>query len=144
MAVAARNRHPGLRQAELGANHVHDALAVVVQPGDADAEVARVALERGNHVLGEEVEERARALARGNDVIDGGERAVGPRHLPPARAKRVECLRRGDLVNEVQADEELRLAGRQRADGVKVPDLLEQRLTHASVISLYQIRSDDP
>jgi hypothetical protein len=42
----------------------------------------------------------------------------------------VERLRARHLVDEVQADEELRLAARQRPDGVEIPDFLEQCLSH--------------
>ena len=56
---------------------------------------------------------RCRALRR-DDVIDGRERAIGARHLPAALPQRVERLRRRHFVNEVQADEELRLPRRQR------------------------------
>ena len=61
VAVAAGDRHPRLREPELRADHVHDALPVVVEPGEAHAEVAAVALERRHHVLGHHVEERPRA-----------------------------------------------------------------------------------
>jgi hypothetical protein len=40
-------------------------------------------------------------------------------------ADHVEGLRTRDLMDEVQADEELRLPARQRADGVSVPDLVK-------------------
>jgi hypothetical protein len=58
MTVAAGNRHPGLRQAELRTDHVDDALALVAEVVERDAEVAAVALERRDHVLGHHVEER--------------------------------------------------------------------------------------
>ena len=34
------------------------------------------------------------------------------------------------FVNKVQADEQLRLAARQRADGVRVPDFVKKCLSH--------------
>src|SRR4029077_7468151 len=46
VAVAAGDRHPGLRQAELGADHVHDALMAGVGAEELDAELAAVALDR--------------------------------------------------------------------------------------------------
>ena len=100
---------PGCVKPELRADDVHDALAVVVEAGEAKAELADVALERGHHVLGHHVEERPRPHLRGHDVIDGGEGAIGPRDLPAPQAQFVERLRRGDLVDQVQTDEELRL-----------------------------------
>ena len=50
---------------------------------ERDAELAAVPLERRHHVLGHHVQERARLAQRGNDVVDGGERAfreARPRH----------------------------------------------------------------
>ena len=52
----------------------------------------------------------------------------GPADLPAGQAQPVEGLRRRDLVDEVQVDEEDRGARRVgRADDVVVPHLLEQR-----------------
>jgi hypothetical protein len=113
VAVAARDRHPGLRESEVGTDHVDDSLPVIVQASHLHAEVTAVALERRDHVFGEHVQERALPLARRDDVIDRRERAIGARHFPPADAQRIERLRRGDFVNEVKADEQLSLAGRQ-------------------------------
>ena len=46
VAVAADDRHPGLGQPELGADHVHDPLAVGAERVDRDAELLAVALQR--------------------------------------------------------------------------------------------------
>jgi hypothetical protein len=59
-------------------------------------------------------------------VIGRRERAVWKGDALAAQAEHVEGLGARDFVHKVQADEELRLAGRQTADGVKVPDLPEQ------------------
>ena len=83
-----------------------------------------------DHVLGHDVEERPRPLARRDDVIDRGERAIRARHLPAARAQRVERLRSRHLVHEVQPDEQLRLPRRQRANRVEIPHLLEESFAH--------------
>ena len=61
-----------------------------------------------------------------HDVIDRGERALGKRHLPALLPQHVEGLRARHFVNEMQADEELRLPARQRAHGVRVPDFVKQ------------------
>ena len=93
VAVAAGDRHARLRQPELGTDHVHDALAVVIETGEANPEVAAVALERRHHVLGHQVDERPRPLPRRHDVVGRGKRPIGPRHLPAAQPQRIECLR---------------------------------------------------
>ena len=79
VAVAARDRHARLRQAELGADHVHDALALAAEAEERDAVLAAVALERRHHLLGQRVEERPRAGRGRHDVIDGREGALGER-----------------------------------------------------------------
>ena len=130
VTVAAGDRHARLREPELGPDHVDDALPDVAEAHEADAEVAHVALERGHHVLGHHVEERPRALARRHDVIDRRERAVDERDLPAVGPEGVERLRTGHLVDEVQADKELGLAGRKLPHRVQVPDLLEKGVAH--------------
>ena len=65
-----------------------------------------------------------------HDVIDGRERALGKRHPPAVLPQHVERLRAGHFVNEVQADEQLRLPARQRADGVRIPDFLKKSSCH--------------
>jgi hypothetical protein len=130
VAVAARDRHSRLRETELGADHVHDALTVVIKTGEADAEVAHVALERRQHVLGHHVEKWPLPVLRRDDVIGRRKGAVRPRHLPAARTQLVECLRRRHLMHEVQADEKLRLPSRQLSHGVEVPHLLQECFAH--------------
>jgi hypothetical protein len=61
VAVAARDRHARLREAQLRADDVHDALLRRAEVVTADAEVAAVALEGDEHLLGHRVERRARA-----------------------------------------------------------------------------------
>ena len=63
-------------------------------------------------------------------MIDRRERAFGKRHRAAAQPQHVERLRAGDFVNQMQADEQLRLAGGQRAHGVAVPDFLKKCLSH--------------
>ena len=88
--------------------------------------VAAVALERRGHLLGHQIEERPPLRVGRHDVIDGRERALGKRDAPAVLAQHVERLRARDFVDEVQADEQLRLSARQRADGVRVPDFLKE------------------
>jgi len=130
VTVAARDRHARLCEPELRADHVHDALPVVVEAGEAHTEIPAIALERRDHVFREHIEKWSRPLTRGDDVIHSGEGAVGARHGPSARAKGVECLRRCDLVDQVQADEQLGLSRRERSHGVQIPDFLKQRFAH--------------
>ena len=102
-------------------------LAMFQQP---DPVLAAVPLERRQHVFRHHVEERPPLIERGDDVIDGADGALRHRDAEPAGAQHVERLRRRDLVDQVEADEELVLTVRKRADGMRVPDLFEQCCGH--------------
>ena len=130
VTVAADDRHARLRQTELGPDHMDDALGATAEVEKADARLAHVALESRQHVFGHHVHERPPLIARRNDVIDRRDRALRKPDLPPARAQHVERLRGSDLVDQVQADEQLRLPVGQFADGVEIPDFLEERRGH--------------
>ena len=136
VAVAARDGHPGLGEAELRPDHVHDALRAAAQVEQRNPRFPGVPLERREHVLRHPIAERPPLVAGRDDVVDGRDGAIGIPHLQPARPQHVEGLGRRDLVNQVQADEKLRLAVRERADGVKVPDLLEKRRGHCGMVLL--------
>ena len=130
VAVAAGDRHARLRQSELRANHVDNALMSAVDAEQLDAVLPAVAFERRQHVLRHHVDERPPLVERWNDVIDRRHGPLGHRDAQPARLEHVERLRRGDFVNEVQPDEELTLAVGKTPDRVRVPDLLEERASH--------------
>ena len=104
-----------------------------VQVEEPHARLAHVPLERRQHVLRHHVGKRPPLVPRRHDVIDGRHRAVGIPHRPPSRPQHVERLRRGDLMNQVQPDEQLRLAIRQLAHRMQVPDLLEERGGHGEM-----------
>ena len=125
VAVAADDRHPRLGQPELGADHVHDPLAVGAERVDRDAELLAVSLQRLDLDAGELVGDQLRGggAVGGHVVVGGGERLVGPADRAALEPQPVEGLRRGDLVDEVQVDVDQPVA-----DLVRVPDLVEQRL----------------
>ena len=95
-----------------------------------------VPFERRHHFFGEDVEKRALLVERRDDVIDGREGAVREGHLAASHAQHVEGLRARHFVNQVKADEELRLPGRQGAHGVLVPDFLKKGLSHEIMVKL--------
>ena len=134
VTVAAGDGHPRLRQPQLRPDDVDDPLRAAVQVEHRHAAAAAVLLERRQHVLGHHVAERPPLVARRDDVIDGGDRPLRVLHAQPARPQHVERLRTGDLVDQVQADEELRLPVRQRTDCMEVPDLLEERRGHGGMV----------
>ncbi len=104
--VAAHDRHARLGDAELGADHVHDPLAVGAERVHGHAELFAVALERFHlHARKLVLDARGHGRAVGGRVVVGGrERAVGTAHLAPRKAQAVERLRARDLVHEVQVD----------------------------------------
>ena len=135
--VAADDRHARLRDAQLRADHVHDALAVGAERVDRDAELRAVALERLDlHARELVLDPRGDRRAVGRHVVVGGrERAVGAADLAAGEPQAVERLRARDLVDEVQVDVEQ--AGRHL---VGVPDLVEQRARHGVVLGSAQLR----
>jgi hypothetical protein len=79
-----------------------------------------------DHLLCEIVVEWTRQRACGDDVIDRGKRSARHSNLEPRLPEHREGLDAGHFVNEVEADQELRLARRERSDGVSLPYLVQQ------------------
>ena len=131
--VAADDRHAGLGQAELGADHVHDPLASAAGRIERDAELVAVALQRVELLLRQRI--RRRVVAGRDVVIHRRERQVGPPHRPAGEAQRLERLRRGDLVDEVQVDVQQVGKPVRAPRDVALPDLVQERLTHASTLA---------
>src|SRR6202035_3259659 len=140
--VAADDRHARLGEAELRADHVHDALPGVAHRVQADTELSRVLAQRldlraGNRVGDRAVragERHARAgnAGRRNVVVLGGDGQVRAAYLAAGRAQAVEGLRARDLVDEVQVDEEQVWLALLAAHHVGVPDLLRERARRAA------------
>ncbi len=101
--------------------------AVVVDVEEGDAELAAVLLDRRHHLFGEEVLERTGlVVGRGRCGRRWRWCVPGGTHLEAPITEHFEGLGAGDFVDEVQADEELRLAAGERSHGVQIPNLLEQ------------------
>jgi hypothetical protein len=126
VAVAAHDGHARLREPELGPDHVDDALGGIAEAEERDVVLAAVGLEGGDHLLGHRVRGRPPQAGSRDDVVHRPEDAIGERGAEPALPQHRERLRGGHLVNEVQADEELRLPGRQPPHRVQIPDLVEK------------------
>ena len=135
VGVAAGDRHAGVDESELGADDVHDALAPGGEVEELDVVALRVDLEGGHHRLRLLVGVGPRHAVGGDDVVDGRHRPVEVRHPEPAFVQHVEGLRGGDLVGEVQADEELVLPGREPGHDVRVPDLVVERVLRHLVLA---------
>ena len=104
VAVAADDRHPGLRQAELRADHVDDPLAAAAGREERHAELGTVRAQARRAAPSRA--DRSRPFLGRDVVIHRRERQVRPPDLPAREPKAVERLGRGDLVDQVQIDEE--------------------------------------
>ena len=132
---------PGWREAQLGADHVHDALARAAHAVERDRRTPR-SCARAPRTCSREswsvIASSAGALARvgGHVVVGGRERAVGPAHLAPGEPQALERLRGGHLVHEVQVhvDQRRPALALGRAHLVRLPDLLEHGLGHRQLL----------
>jgi hypothetical protein len=105
---------------------VHDALSPAAGRVQGNAEIDAVPLQRLELLAGERVADRPRL---GRDVVvHRRDREVGTAHRAASQPQRLERLRAGDLVDEVQIDVEQRGLARPLLDDVRLPDLLEQGL----------------
>ena len=124
VAVAADDRHAGLREAELRSDDVDDALLRVAHRVQADAELGAVGAQRLDLGAADRVLDHQRS---GRDVVVlGGDREVGTADRAAGQPQPVEGLRAGDLVDQVEVDvEQVRLAVG-AADDVGVVGVLRQ------------------
>ena len=130
--VAADDRHAGLREPELRADDVDDALGVAAEGVDRDAEVGAVRLELPDLGRRLHVDHRQAARGGGRAVVRRGDRLVRAADRDAAGAEPGERLRAGDLVDEVEVDREDGRGAGVLGDDVLVPDLLDEgaRLGH--------------
>ena len=125
VAIAADDGYAWLGQAQLRADHVHNALLRRIHIEQGHAEFFAVLLQRLNLARRDGIGNRRTAWFGGNVVIHGRDCALGLPHFAARRAKAVERLRRGHLVHQMQIDiQQRRLPGR-NAHYVLIPDLLE-------------------
>jgi len=125
VAVAAHNGHPGLTQAQLRTNHVHDPLERAEAILETDAELLAIAVERVELFLRNRVRHRLGERPRRRVVVHCGDREIGAAHSSTRQPQTVKGLGRGHLVNQVEVDVQQRgLAGR-FVDHVGVPDFFE-------------------
>ena len=117
--VAAHDGHARLRDAELGPDHVHDALPAVAEPVVRDAELLDVAGQGVELLPCDLVLDGAREFPRGHVVVGRRNRAIGPAHAAPCKPQALECLRARNLVDEMQVDIE-----QVAAECMIIPDFL--------------------
>ena len=134
VAVATGNRGAGLGDALLRSDNVNDALLAAGKAEIGDAEVLGVLVEFLDHRLGERIGKRRDLAVGRDDVIDGGEGAVGIGHFKIQITQHAKGLRAGDLMDEMRVNEELCLAIVEGADDVRVPDFFEECFAHDACV----------
>ena len=141
MAVAADDGHARLGEAELGADHVHDALVAVAHGEQPDPELPGVAAERVDLLPADRVGDRLVDVERRDVVVLGGDGQVGPAHGPTGQPEAVEGLGAGDLVHEVEVDVEQVGLARRPVHHMPLPHLVAQRLRHGHLLA-YPVQWD--
>ena len=131
--VAADNQHPRLGDALLGPDDVDDARARIIETEKVDAELFAVSNQGVDLDLRHRVGDAQMAVGGWDAVIDRGEGEIGPTHRPAVHPQRVECLWRGDLMNEVQIDVKQIGFARALTNQVTIPNLLEQSADRSQV-----------
>ncbi len=127
MAVAADDGHAGLREAQLRTDHVHDPLVQASHVVERNPKLRDVSAQGLHLVPCDVVENRQRAVCRGDVVVDGRDAPIGPSHRAPGQAQALEGLGRRHLVDEMEIDVEKIVTVVARPNDVLVPDLLEER-----------------
>ena len=128
--IAAGDGRARLRDALLGADHVHDALLARRAIEKRDPKLRAILAQFIHHGLRERIAIRFDHLVGRDNVVHRRERALRKRHLQAEIAQHAEGLRARDLVDQMRADDQLGLAVGQFAHRVGVPDFLEERFGH--------------
>ena len=129
VTVTAHHRHPGLRQAELRPDDVHDALFDVTHRVQPDPELRAVLAERVHLRLGDRVRDRQLDVDRRDVVVLRRDGEVRPAHGATGQSQSVERLGARHLVDEVEVDvQEVRFGAGAVPDDVLVPNLFGECL----------------
>src|SRR6266404_327006 len=124
VAVAANDGLPGLRDAQLRADDVHDALLLAVQVKEAHAGFAAIFLERLELQARVGIDDGQRAVGGGDGVVHHRECKIGAADFASLGAQAREGLRGSAFVDEVAVNiDERGLAGL-FVDNVGVPNFL--------------------
>ena len=135
VAVAAHDRHSRLRQTQLRADDVHDALIDIAHRVQADSEFRAVAPQRLDLVARNGISDRLVNVDRRHVVIFGGERQFGTAHRAAGQAQTVKGLRTGHLMYQVQIDvNQVGLGATAGGHHMVVPNLLRQRARAPGIV----------
>src|SRR5437016_479833 len=127
VAVAANNGLARLRDAELRANDVHDALILAAHVEEAEAGFAAVFLQGIELKLSVVVEDGQSAVSGGDGMVHDRESEIGAADFAAFGAKPGESLGGSAFVNEVAVNVDDRGLAGLLVDDVGVPDFLIER-----------------
>ncbi len=138
VAVSADDGLARLRDAELGADDVHDALMLAVHVKEADAGFAAIFLERFKLQARVGVDDGQRAVFGGDGVVHHGESQIGAANFASFGAQSGKGLGGSAFVDEVAVDVDERGLARRFVDDVTVPNFLVEsfRRGHRDVVSI--------
>ena len=132
MAVTAHNRGTGQREALLGPDNMHDALALVALMEIFDAEILGVFRQRLNLDSALIVGNALGAVGGWHVMIDNGERFFRRADLAASHAQAFERLWAGHFMDEMTVDvEQARAVGR-LLNNVIVENLVVERFCHGT------------
>jgi hypothetical protein len=117
VGVATGNGGSGLGDALLRPHDVHHALLAALEIEIRDAKLLRILAQFMDHGSGQRVRKWLHLGLRRHNVIHRGERPMRKFHLQTKVAQHPERLWAGDFMNQMGADEQLRLTIRQKGFG---------------------------
>ena len=125
VAVTANDCHARLRESQLGADYVHDALIGRVHVEQRNPKLLAIFLQRLDLAGGNRIGDGSAARLGRNIVVHRGDRPIWLPDLASGHAQAVESLRRSHLMDQMQVDIKQRQAVGWRCYDVLVPDFLE-------------------
>ena len=134
--IAADDGHARQRCALFWPDHMHDALTRVRHLELANAKATAIVVQRKHLRAGDlvlDARDAGGAVGGGQVVVWRREVGVKPPRHPPGQLQSLECLGRGDLVQEMPVDVEQRHAVVALGNGVSIPNLVVESLSgHAA------------
>ena len=128
MAVAADNRHSGLRQSKLRADDMDDPSVRIVKSVHADAKLRGVFVEQFNLFFRKGIRDTKGRIVRWHAMVHRCNGAIRTPHFQSAITKSRKSLRRRHFMDQVEIDIEDRgRLGFLRND-MGIPDFLKKRL----------------
>ncbi len=127
VAIAADDSLPGLRDAQLRSDYVHDALLLAVHVKETHAGFAAIFLERLKLQACVGVDDGQRAVGGGDGVVHHREGEIGAADFASFGTQAGEGLRGSAFVDEVAVDIDERGVAGLFVDNMGVPNFLVER-----------------